>query len=186
MVSFLLAGVSCILAWGGGGGSPHCPCLSAWLSGCSQVTSNCTTIPGLPALLRHRGKSPGGGAGLGSSVQSCPMCSETLPFLFFFHRPCLHRVSKEEAHSEAEPEGHPASALSTEPLPWDSHQRTAGPGACIAKSRVQVGPRLWPCSPFQALHANPSKLKAPGGLSPEKEFSLFASRSGFKTNEENG
>ena len=53
----------------------------------------------------------------------------------------------------------------------------------IAKSRVQVGPHLCLCSPFQALHANPSQLKAPGGLSPEKEFSLFAPRSGFKTNE---
>ena len=56
----------------------------------------------------------------------------------------------------------------------------------IAQSRVQVGPRLCPRSPFQALHANPSQLKAPGGLSPEKEFSLFAPRSGFKTNEDDG
>ncbi|XP_068847585.1 liprin-alpha-1-like [Capricornis sumatraensis] len=44
----------------------------------------------------------------------------------------------------------------------------------IAESRVQ------------ALHANPSKLKAPDSLSSEKEFSLFASRSGYKTNEEDG
>ena len=54
----------------------------------------------------------------------------------------------------------------------------------MAESRVQLGPRLCPCSPFQALHADPSQLKAPGSLSPEKEFSLFAPRSGSKTNEE--
>ena len=34
--------------------------------------------------------------------------SETLPFLLFFHRPHRHRISKEEARSEAEPEGRPA------------------------------------------------------------------------------
>ena len=38
-VSCLLAGVPCLPAWGGGGGCPHHPCLSAWLSGCRQATS---------------------------------------------------------------------------------------------------------------------------------------------------
>ena len=42
----------------------------------------------------------------------------------------------------------------------------------IAESRVQVGPRLCPRSPFQALHADPSRLKATGGLSPQKAFSV--------------
>ncbi|MGL2785002.1 homeobox domain-containing protein, partial [Helicobacter pylori] len=56
----------------------------------------------------------------------------------------------------------------------------------IAESRVQVGPRLCPRSPFQALHADPSRLKATGGLSPQKAFSLFAPRSGSKTNAEGG
>ena len=116
---------------------------------------------------------------MGSSVQSSPTCSETLPFLLFFHRPRRHRISKEEARSEAEPEGCPASALSTEPLPWHSDQRTAGPGAwhCRKQSsgRAPLGPPgLCPRSPFPALQADPSQLKAPGGLSPEKEFSLFA------------
>ena len=126
LVSVLPAGVSCIPAWGGGGGCPHRPCLSAWLYGCSQVTSKCTPVPRLPALLRHRGKSPGRGAHLGSSVQSSPMCSETLPFLLFFHWAHHHRISKKESRSEAEPEGHPASDLSTEPLLWDREQRTPG------------------------------------------------------------
>ena len=126
LVFFLPAVVSCILAWGGGGGCPHCPCLSAWLYGCSQVTSKCTPVPRLPALLRHSSKSPGRGARLGSSIQSSTICSENSPFLFLFHRPCHHRISKEEAHSEAEPEEHPASDLSTEPLLWDREQRTPG------------------------------------------------------------
>ena len=134
LVSFLLAHVSWILAsvgvgvgvrWGCGGGFPHCPCLSAWLLGCSQATSKCRPFPGLSALLRHRGNSPGQGACLGSSVKSSPMSSETFPFLLF-HRPHHHRISKEEARSEAEPEGRPASILSTELLPWDSDQRTTG------------------------------------------------------------
>lgn len=56
----------------------------------------------------------------------------------------------------------------------------------IAESRVQVGPRLCPRSPFQALHADPSRLEATGGLSPQKAFSLFAPRSGSKTNAEGG
>ena len=86
LVTFLLAHVSWIPAsvrvgvgvqWGFGGGFPHRPCLSACLSGYSQVTSKCTPVPGLPALLRHRGNSPGQGACLGSSVESSPMYSET-------------------------------------------------------------------------------------------------------------
>ena len=104
---------------------------SAWLSGCSQVTSKCTPVPGLPALLRHRGNCPGWGACLGSSVESSPqlLWSETLPFLLFSHRPHRHRISKEQAHSDAEPEGRPASTLPSDPLPWASDQRTTGPRA---------------------------------------------------------
>ena len=56
----------------------------------------------------------------------------------------------------------------------------------IAKSRVQVGPRLCPHSPFQALHADLSKLKAPGGLSSGRNSLCVAPRSGFKTSEEDG
>ena len=126
LVSVLPAGVSCIPAWGGDGECPHRPCLSAWLYGCSQVTSKCTPVPRLLCFLRHSGKSPGEGARLGSSIQSSTISSENFPFLFLFHRPCRHRISKEEAHSEAEPEGHPGSDLSTEPLLWDSDQRMAG------------------------------------------------------------
>ena len=144
LVSVLPAGVSCIPAWGGDGECPHRPCLSAWLYGCSQVTSKCTPVPRLPALLRHRGKSPGRGAHLGSSVQSSPMCSETLPFLLFFHRARNHRISKEEARSEAEPEGHPASALSRENLPWDHDQRTAGPGAWHGRKQSSGRPPSLP------------------------------------------
>ena len=135
LVSFLLAHVSWIPAsvqvgmgveWGCSEGFPHCPCLSAWLSGCSQVTSKCTPVPTLPALLRHRGNSPGRGACLGSSVESSPRCTETS-----------------------------LSSLPQAPSP----QHLEGGG-------------LFSRSPFQALHAYPSQLKASGGLSPEKEFSL--------------
>ncbi|MDI3350499.1 hypothetical protein AFAEFNGA_00636 [Mycoplasmopsis arginini] len=113
--------------------------------------------------------------------------SEALPFLLFFHRPHRHRISKEEARSEAEPEGRPASALSTEPLPWDSDQRTTGPRARHWRKQSSGRPPASPpVLPFKALHADPRQLKASGGLSPEKEFSLFAPRSGFKTNVEDG
>ena len=114
-----------------GGGRGYRPCLSAWLSGCSQATSRCTPVPRLPALLRLRGNCPWAGSTLGLLRRVLPqvLWSETLPFLLSFHRPHRHRISKEEARSEAEPEGRPASALSTEPLPWDSDQRTTGPRA---------------------------------------------------------
>ena len=111
------------------------------------------------------------------------MSSETFPFLLL-HMSHHHRSSKEEAPSEVELKRCPTSALSTEPLPWDSRERLARE-LSIAKCRVQVGPHLSIHSPFQALHADPSQLKASGGLSLKKEFSLFAHRSGFKTNEEN-
>ena len=55
----LLVFLACRRGVGGGGGCPHHPCLSAWLSGCRQVTSKCTPVPGLPALLRHRGSTLG-------------------------------------------------------------------------------------------------------------------------------
>ena len=55
----LLVFLACRRGVGGGGGRPHHPCLSAWLSGCRQVTSKCTPVPGLPALLRHRGSTLG-------------------------------------------------------------------------------------------------------------------------------
>lgn len=147
-VSCLLAGVPCLPAWGGGGGCPHHPCLSAWLSGCRQATSKCTPVPGLPALLRHRG------ARLGSAVQSSPVCSETSPSLLFWHRAGRHRISKEAARSEAEPEGRPASALSTEPLPWDSDQRTPGPGARHCRKQSSGRPPSLP--PF-SLSGSPRR-----------------------------
>ena len=151
LVSFLLSGVPCMPAWGGGGGCPHRPCLSAWLSGCSQVTSKFTLVPRLPALLRHRG------ACLGCAIQSSPMRSETLPFLLFFHRARNHRISKEEARSEAEPEGHPASALSRENLPWDHDQRTAGPGAWHGRKQSSARPPSLP--PF-SLSGSPCQSES--------------------------
>lgn len=131
LVSFLLARVSCIPAWVGVGVGATAPCLSAWLSGCSQATSKCTPRPRAPGSAQAQGQLPWAGSMLGllRRVLHQVLWSEALPFLLFFHRPHRHRISKEEARSEAEPEGRPASALSTEPLPWDSDQRTTGPRA---------------------------------------------------------
>ena len=157
LVSCLPAGVSCIPAWGGGGGCPHRPCLSAWLYGCSQVTSKGTPAPRLPVLLRHRDKSSGQGACLGSSVQSSRMCSETLPFLLFFHRARHHRISKEEAPSEAEPEGRPASALSSETLPSDRDQRTAALGAWHCPKQSSGRP---PSLPLFSLSGSPCRSES--------------------------
>lgn len=180
-VSCLLAGVPCLPAWGGGGGCPHHPCLSAWLSGCRQATSKCTPVPGLPALLRHRG------ARLGSAVQSSPVCSLRL------RPPCssgtgpvatgsrrrrlVLRLSQKDALQ---------ALFQQNPYPGIATRERLARELGIAESRVQVGPRLCPRSPFQALHADPSRLKATGGLSPQKAFSLFAPRSGSKTNAEGG
>ena len=131
LVSFLLARVSCIPAWVGVGVGATAPCLSAWLSGCSQATSKCTPRPRAPGSAQAQGQLPWAGSMLGllRRVLHQVLWSEALPFLLFFHRPHRHRISKEEARSEAEPEGRPASALSTEPLPWDSDHRTTGPRA---------------------------------------------------------
>lgn len=106
------------------------------------------TRPRAPALLRHRG------ARLGSAVQSSPVCSETSPSLLFWHRAGRHRISKEAARSEAEPEGRPASALSTEPLPWDSDQRTPGPGAWHCRKQSSGRPPSLP--PF-SLSGSPRR-----------------------------
>ena len=79
---------------------------------------------------------------------------------------------KEEACSEAKPDGRLASALSKNPYPGIATRERLAQELGIAESRIQVGPCLSSHSAFQALHADPSQLKASGGLSPEKEFSL--------------
>ena len=169
---------SCLLAFlafrpGGGGG--YCPCLSAWLSGCSQETSKCTPVPGLPALLRHRGNCPGWGACLGSSVKSSPQVLCGLRHFPFFSSPTgpiatgsprrrlILTLSQKDA-LQALFQQNPSPGIATR----ERLARELG----IDKSRVQVDPHLSTHSPFQALHTDPRQLKAAGGLPPEKEFSL--------------
>lgn len=186
MVSFLPAGVSCIPAWVGVGGTAL-----ASQPGCRGVAKrlpDAHPCPGSRLCSGTGATAPGRGARLGSSAESSPRCSGLRRFPFFSPSTGPIGTGSRRRRLVLKPSQKDAlqALFQQNPYPGIATRERLARELGIDESRVQVGPRLSTRSPFQALHADPRQLKASGGLSPEKEFSLFAPRSGFKTNEEDG
>ena len=182
LVSFLPAGVPCVPAWGGWGWGMSPPPLPLSLAvGVSPSDFQMHTRPRAPGFAQAQGEHAWAppSSPPPCALRLCPPCSScTGPVATGSRRRRLVlRLSQKDALQ---------ALFQRNPYPGIATRERLARELGIAESRVQVGPRLCPRSPFQALHADPSRLKAPGGLSPQKEFSLFAPRSGSKTNAEDG
>ena len=147
LVSFLLARVSCIPAWGWVWGLP--PLASQ--PGCRAVAKrlpNAHPVPGLPALLRHRGNCPGRGACLGSSVESSTRCSGLRRFPFFSSSTGPIATGSRRRRLVLKPSQKDAlqALFQQNPYPGIATRERLARELGIDESRVQVGPP--PLHPF--------------------------------------
>lgn len=138
---------------GGGGGGGWVWGLPPLASqpGCRAVAKrlpNAHPVPGLPALLRHRGNCPGRGACLGSSVESSTRCSGLRRFPFFSSSTGPIATGSRRRRLVLKPSQKDAlqALFQQNPYPGIATRERLARELGIDESRVQVGPP--PLHPF--------------------------------------
>ena len=119
--------------------------------GCRAVAKrlpNAHPVPGLPALLRHRGNCPGRGACLGSSVESSTRCSGLRRFPFFSSSTGPIATGSRRRRLVLKPSQKDAlqALFQQNPYPGIATRERLARELGIDESRVQVGPP--PLHPF--------------------------------------
>ena len=141
---------ACLAARPGGGGGWGLPPLASQ-PGCRAVAKrlpNAHPVPGLPALLRHRGNCPGRGACLGSSVESSTRCSGLRRFPFFSSSTGPIATGSRRRRLVLKPSQKDAlqALFQQNPYPGIATRERLARELGIDESRVQVGPP--PLHPF--------------------------------------
>lgn len=134
--------------------------------GCRAVAKrlpNAHPVPGLPALLRHRGNCPGRGACLGSSVESSTRCSGLRRFPFFSSSTGPIATGSRRRRLVLKPSQKDAlqALFQQNPYPGIATRERLARELGIDESRVQVGPP--PLHPF-SLSGSPCRSKAAESL----------------------